>query len=150
MDLKIPKIEVLVDIMFIDREQVAEEFYLYLNHFSPLHKGEQTLEEFINSDQLFIPAKKSLNREFQILNNQSIIYIKEKNRAEESPGASIRIHLRNSQDIEIKLFELLPDFHSRPIDFFNNPRTFLPFIHDRARIYINKNHILRASENEQR
>jgi hypothetical protein len=146
MDLKIPKIEVLVDIMLIEPEQAAEEFYLYLNHFSPLHKGEQTLEEFINSDQLFIPVIKSLDREFQILNNQNIIYIKEKNMAEESPGASIHIFLRNGQDFEVKIFEPLPDFHSRPIDFFNTPRTFLPFIQEQIKIYINKHHILRARE----
>jgi hypothetical protein len=146
MDLKIPKIEVLVDIMFIDGETKAEEFFLYLNHFSPLHKGVQTLEELINSDQLFIPAKKSPGREFQIVNSQSIIYIKEKSMAEESPGASIRVVLRNGQDFEIKLFEPLPDFHSRPIDFLNTPQTFLPFIHNQIKIYINKNHLLRAGE----
>jgi hypothetical protein len=146
MDLIIPKIEILVDIMFIDRGQAAEEFFLYLNHFSPLHKGEQTLEEFLNSDQLFIPAKRSQDREFQILNTQSIIYIREKSMAEELPGASIRVFLRNGQDSEIKMFEPLPDSYSRPIDFFNTPRTFLPFIQNQIKIYINKNHIMRGGE----
>jgi hypothetical protein len=146
MDLKIPKIEVLVNIMFVDRGQTIEEFFLYLNHFSPLHKGEQTLEEFINADPLFIPAKRSQDREFQILNTRSIVYIKEKSMAAEFPGAAIRVFLGNGQDMFIKLFEPLPDFHSRPIDFLNDPRAFLPFIHEQSKMYLNKNHIVRASE----
>jgi hypothetical protein len=144
--LKIPKIETLVDIMFVDRQQAGEEFFLYLDHFSPLHKGEQTLEEFINSDLQFIPAKRAPDREFQILNTQSIIYIKEKTMAEEFPGSAVRVFLRNGQDMEVKLFEPLPDFHARPVDFFNDPRTFLPFIHQQLKIYINKNHVVRAGE----
>jgi hypothetical protein len=146
MDLKIPKIEILVEILFIDREQTVEEYFLYLDHFSPQHKGQQTLEELLNSDMVFIPAKKSFNREFQILNSQSIIYVKEKDAAEEPPGASMRVYLRNGLDAEVKLFEPLPDFHSRPIDFINTPRTFLPFILERTKIYINRNHLLRAGE----
>lgn len=146
MDFKIPKNEILVDIMFADRGQASEEFYLYLDQFSPLHKGEQTLEEFINADQFFIPAKKYPGREFQILNFQNIIFVEEKSMAEESPHTSLWATLSNGREYEIKLFEALPDFHSRTIDFFNMPRTFLPFIHGQTKIHINRNHILRARE----
>ncbi len=146
MDLKIAKNELLVEIMFVDSGQSAEDFYLYLDQFSPIHKSEQTLEEFINSDHLFIPAKKYPDREFQILNIQKIIFIREKSAAKELPHSSIFVTLGNGQDYEIKLFEALPDFHSRAIDFFNTPRIFLPFIHGLTKIHINRNHILRARE----
>ena len=132
--------------MFIDREQAAEEFFLYLDHFSPLHKGEQTLEEFINSDQLFIPAKRSPDREFQILNTQSIIYIKEKSMAEEFPGAAIRVFLRNGQDMRNQNVRTPAGLSFPAHRFFQHPRTFLPFIHEQIKIYINKNHIVRAGE----
>jgi hypothetical protein len=142
MDMVIPKTEIQVDI--VQTDQKCEEFFLYLNNFSPWRNGPETLEEFLNSQQSFIPGKRCIDRSFQIVNRQNIIYAKEKSPVAEQTTVLIQVQLRNLETLNVSLYELLPTFSARPIDFLNSPPVFLPFIHEQTRIYINKNHILRA------
>ncbi len=144
MDLVIPKTEVLVDVLQADRE--CEGFYLFLNQVSPLHNGPQTLEEFLNSQQSFIPAKRALDGGFQILNGRNIVYVKEKERVCEQALMLIRVELRNQETLLVGPYEPLPAANARPIDYLNSPPAFLAFIQGQTRIYINKNHILRAGQ----
>jgi len=144
MDLVIPKTAVLVDILQADRD--CEEFYLFLNQVSPLRNGPQTLEEFLNSQQLFIPAKRALDGRFQIVNGRNIIYIREKEPVGEQPLMLIQVELRNQETLLVGPYEPMPAANARPIDFLNSPHVFLAFIQGQTRIYINKNHILRAGE----
>lgn len=144
MDLVIPKTAVLVDILQTDRE--CEGFYLFLNQVSPLRNGPQTLEEFLNSQLLFMPAKRAIDGRFQILNGWNIIYVREKEAAGEQPLMLIQVELRNQETLVAGPYEPMPAANARPIDFLNSPNVFLAFIQGQTRIYINKNHILRAGE----
>ena len=143
-EFRIPKNEVRVEILLLDGSQV-DDYILFLNQNSPLHNGPETVEEFLNANADFIPVKNCRSNEYYLLNLQDVIYVVEKVECAESGYREICLHFRNQSQFTVRHFEQLPIFHSRPVDFFNGERFFLPFIHERRMLYVNKVNVLRIS-----
>lgn len=146
MNLKIPKIEVKVDIVMIDGMSKTEECSLFLNQHSQFHRGSETLEEFLNSEQLFIPVKRTITGKFFILNTDALIWVREKTKAEEKGEKVMFVHFSGQNSLEVRNFQILPESHSRTVDIFNTANVFLPFLHENCKVYINKTKILRIME----
>ena len=146
MNLKIPKIEVKVDIVMVDSMSKTEECSLFLNQHSQFHKGSETLEEFLNSGQSFIPVKRTITGKFFILNIDALIWAREKIKVEEKGEKTMFIHFPGQNSLEVRHFQILPESHSRTVDIFNAANVFLPFLHENCKVYINKTKILRVME----
>lgn len=146
MDLKISKIEVKVDMAMVDSMSKTEEGSLFLNQHSQHHRGSETLEEFLNSGQSFIPVKRTITGKFFILNINTLLWVREKTKVEEKGEKTMFIHFPGQNSLEVRHFQALPETHSRTVDIFNTASVFLPFLHENCKVYINKTKILRIME----
>lgn len=146
MDLRIPKREVVVEILYKTSIDHIDEYVLYLNKYSKCRKGEEDLDEFLNKNKKFIPAKKKVNNELNIISLNNIIYVKEKEKTDEEGKKKLIIHFSKELIIYVELFGILPKYHSRPIDYFNTDTNFLSFLKDGSKIFINKNNITRITD----
>ena len=146
MNLKIPKIEVRVDMVMVDSMPKTEECSLFLNQHSQFHRGSETLEEFLNSGQSFIPVKRTTTGKFFILNTDALIWVREKIKVEEKGEKKMFIHFSGQNSLEVRHFQILPEFYSRTVDIFNITNVFLPFLHENCKVYVNKTKILRIIE----
>ncbi len=147
IDYKIPKVEVKVDIVIDDKKNPNEEEYiLYLNEYSRYRKGQETLFEFLNKKQEFIPVKRCINEEFFILNSDDIIYIKEKEKSTAQVQRKIVLYLKNNFHMELDHINPLPDSQSRVLDYLNQETHFLLFYWNDLKIFINKSKILKVKE----
>ncbi|MBU4486009.1 MAG: hypothetical protein KKD38_03700 [Candidatus Delongbacteria bacterium] len=143
-ELNIPKLKKEVEIAFKDGGVIKiSKMTLFLNHFSAHHSGEETVLEILNDKSQFIPAMISNgNKEFAILNIDSIIYVSEFEQVKmDLKKEDIHIQFITGEKMEFMIHEELPGNRSRAIDFLNSGRTFLTFLKDNRKIYINKNKI---------
>jgi len=146
MDLKIPKIEIRVELLMVDSTTKTEECSIYVNQHSQFHKDHETLEEFLNSGQAFIPVKRNMTGKFFVLHIDALIWVREKTKAEEKGEKKMFIHFAGQYSLEVQQFQILPTSYSRTVDIFNTPNRFLSFIHENCKLYVNKNKILRIME----
>lgn len=143
-ELRIPKNEIRVEIRLRNGAEV-DDYFLYLNQCSPFHNGPETLDEFLNATLAFIPVRHAASSELMLFNLSSILFVHEKEPCEESGEKTICLQFCNQLELEVKHFELLPAFHSRPIDFFNLAQPFLTFLHGGRKVYVNKSNVSRVN-----
>ena len=146
MDLKIPKREITVTIAMLDQAQDPQSYHIYLSQCSRRHTGEESLEEFLNGENTFIPIKHSENNDFIIAGVQHILYVEEQEPIDIDPLSTLKLEMVGGLTMKLEHFEPQPLFHSRPVDFFNTTQTFLTFCRNKRKIHINKAHILRVLE----
>jgi hypothetical protein len=146
--LKIPKKEVVVELLSDASESDFKRYSLYINMQSPLHSGEETIDEYLNSEVLFLPANENDTNKFVILNKHHILIIKTDSPTEITTNKTLTIALQNNSNYIVAINTPLPAFHSRPVDFMNSAQTFLQFSENGRVIFFNKNKILFLTENE--
>ncbi len=143
-ELRIPKNEVRVEIQLLGGGD-AEDYFVYLNQCSPFHSGPESLDEYLAAADSFIPVRCAADQRPLLLNLAEVLFVREKEPCEEAGERAIRLHFRGGLDLEVKHFELLPAFHARPIDFFNSPHAFLPFLQGGRKLYIRKANVASIS-----
>ena len=86
LDYKIPKFQIMVDIL-VHHGTVpqTEEYLLFLNEFSRYRKGKETIFEFLNKKKNFIPMTRCSSEEFIAMNSDDIIYVRKKETFESQP-----------------------------------------------------------------
>lgn len=143
MDANIQKIKKVVELGFIrDKEIVIEQFYIFLNRFSAIHKGEESVQEFLEDEKNFIPAINIESNEFALINKSDIISLIIPDDIEDADEGPIKIHFSDGLYLKVALPELiLPTFRSRPVDYFNSCRSFIELSYYEKQIFININKI---------
>jgi hypothetical protein len=147
LDYKIPKVEVSAYIA-LDNGLTFEqdEYVIFLDQFSRYRKAEQSIYEFLNSKNGFIPLKNCVTGEFLIVNINDVVYVKEKEKFIAQYERKIKLQLENNFLLEVDHINPLPDSHSRVLDYLNQETDFLLFYYDERKIFINKKKILRVKD----
>jgi len=147
LDYKIPKVEVRAYIA-LDNGLTFEqdEYVIFLDQFSRYRKSEQSIYEFLNSKNGFIPLKNCDAGEFLIVNINDVVYVKEKEKFIGQYERKIKLQMENNFLLEVDHINPLPDSHSRVLDYLNQETDFLLFYHDDRKIFINKKKILRVKD----
>jgi hypothetical protein len=148
-DYKVSKKEKRVDILFHINQPKMEECILFLNQYSRFGRGEETLSEFLNTSGKFIPVEICKSGKRTIVNIHDVIYILEKERARFFAQKKMLLLLKDKTEIEVGHFENLPDFNCRILDFLNKDEPFASFLFKGAKIYINKEKIIRSMEDDE-
>ena len=127
MEVNIQKIEKIVEIATIrNKEVVIEKYKIFLNRYSAIHKGEQSVLEFLETESNFFPALNLENDEFSLINKESIVGMVVGDDVEEPIEGGFKIHFSDGLYLTVMLPEVvLPAFRSRPIDYFNSTTTFI-------------------------
>jgi len=148
MNLKIPKESKNVQLRFEKQNKISTyDIVIYLNIASPTHKGIQTIDELLNSSDIFLPIViKQENDSFSLFNKNMINYILENKEEPQHSEKEFQIIFITGDSLMVNSCEVLPEFHSRPIDYLNNDKQFLTFQHKNKIIHINKNRIKRITQ----
>ena len=131
-------------------DHMPGEYILFLESLSKNRKTPQTMFQFLNTNNSFIPIKNASTREVSLLNVNEIIYLKEPKESPEfqvkSVKKRVKFILTNDIELEVDHFIHLPKARSRMLDYLNNPDRFIVFYHNHHKTYINKNKILKVKE----
>jgi len=143
---KVEKIKTTVDILMDDGNNELFGYNIYLNKYSRYKKGKESISELIESKKFVIPVIKEEGKDFLILNKNEIVYIKEREVSLIQNQKNIKLFLKNNIVLEVELLKIHKDARARVLDYFNTNNTFLEFIYNDAKIYVNKNKVIKVSE----
>ncbi len=143
---KVEKIKTIVEILLDDGTNKVHEYGIYLNRFSRLKKGIESISELIESNKFVIPVVMESNNDFLILNKNEIIYIREKEVSLIQNEKNIKLFIKNNIELDVELVKVHKDARSRVLDYFNTENVFLQFIHDDSKIYVNKYKVYKILE----
>jgi hypothetical protein len=142
--IKVAKQEKKVEILFQSNQFKTEECILFLNQYSRFGSEGESLEEFLNNHERFIPVKITNSNKFTVINLSNVIYIMEAERARFFAKKKIILFLDTDVRIEVGHSKDLPDHHSRILDYLNQREQFVMFLLNGKRIYINKDKIIKS------
>jgi len=143
VDLRIPKGEVIVDCRLTEPSEEICGVRLFLNLSSPHHAGPQTIGEYLAEGTRFVPVRTENERPL-LLNLQRVMWVRERARETPPPGIPLCLVFADRTEMRVELSEELPEFHARPIDFFNGPSPFLCFFQDGRRFHVHRRWIARV------
>lgn len=148
INYKIPKIELVVDLLLDQLQTHPEEYIVFLNQFSRYRKGPESIAEFLNKDKHFIPLKHVSDGRYVVANLNQLVYVREKEEIPELPEfRMVKIFLENKNvELTVQHFAPLPDSQARVLDYLNDKNKFVVFYHNRRRIHVNKDKILCVEE----
>lgn len=148
---KIPKLKKEFQIQLNDGTKTLQSFTLFLNEFSKYSKEKQTLLEFLNDSNSFIPSNQMQSDKqdvFIIINKNEICYIIDHSLLPVSndflPKQALFL-LKTGQEINASIYQKTPKEGSRVIDYLSNEEQFIELVMEgRYFIYLNKNFILKV------
>ncbi|HNX96790.1 MAG TPA: hypothetical protein PKK12_03835 [Candidatus Aminicenantes bacterium] len=143
VDLRIPKGEVVVDCRLTEPREELEGARLFLNLSSPHHSGPQTIGEYLAEGVRFVPMRTNGEHPL-LLNLRRLMWLRERTRENPPAGIPLFLVFADQTEMEVELSEVLPEFHARPIDFFNGPSPFLCFFQDGQRLHVHRRWIARV------
>ncbi len=147
IDYKVPKVNVNVDVLINEEAGTPMECLLFLNEFSRYRKGKETILEFLNKENYFIPLKVADTGKFIIVSTNELVYVKEQDESKPPPSPKrLVLHMVNNIRLEVDFFKLLPESQSRVLDYLNDKSQFIVFYHENRKIYVNKHKIRRLEE----
>lgn len=138
----------LVKILFDAGFSKAVNAVIMLNLNSRSGIGEETLKEYLDNSENFIPIQIEKPDEYRIFNINDIVYILEKDRSDILVQKKIALALSGNRKIKIGHFKNLPDPRSRFLDYLNKEERFAAFLFKGSKIHINKDKILNGVDNE--
>ncbi len=142
---KVEKVKIIVDIMIDDGKNNIREYCIYLNKFSRLKKGRESIAELIDSKKFVIPVITEDTNEFLILNKNEIIYIREKEVTLIQNEKNIKLFIKD-MELDVELIKTHKNARARVLDYFNTDTQFLQFVYNDSKIYVNKNKVYKISE----
>lgn len=149
IDYKIPKIKVKADVVINQEGETPKKCILFLNEFSRYRKGKETILEFLNKEKenCFIPMQIADTGQFIIVCVNELVYVKEQEESQPPPAPKrLVIHMVNNIDLDVDFFRLLPESHSRVLDYLNDKTQFIVFYQGNRKIYVNKYKIRKVEE----
>lgn len=142
-ELKVPKVEHDVELLLEGQEGYVT-YLLFLNRFSRFQRGPETLEEYLNSESAFCPAKRKKDGEVHILSVDHLLVVRDTQSAATAGGRRVTVELTGGGRLELAMIEDLPEHHSRPLDLFNLERRFLGFVSDDRPVFVNRSRVVRV------
>lgn len=141
---KVPKIEKDIVVQLDGQTGSPEKYTAYLNCISRYGNCEETIEEFLKEAVDFFGVKSVESGKFSIINHGRIVYVLETEEFEHDVKDKLKVVLSGGEDIEVHDYMERPDQYSRILDYLNSGDKFLSFLHEKKRIYINREKILRV------
>ena len=142
-DLKVPKIEHNVELL-LEGEKDYVTYLLFLNQFSRFQHGPETLEEYLNGESAFCPAKRKADGEVHILSVDHVLVVRDPQAAETAGGRRVTVELTGGERLQLAMIEELPEHHSRPLDLFNLDRRFLGFVSGDRIVFVNRSRVVKV------
>ena len=124
------------------------ESSILLNLVSRTGSGAETIKEFLEYSEKFIPVRMGSMKPFTILNSGSIIYVLEKEKLNISSTVSYELHLRGNIRLRVENFVNLPKMGGRFQDVLLQDEQYASFLYKGSRIYVNKKMIYRGFDHE--
>lgn len=148
MDYTIPKNSTEVYICFDKNgEKCTYNVIIYLDQNSPHHSGTQTIDELLNDDNHFIPMIiKEEGGALSLFNIEMLNYVGCKEIEKQHSEQKFKVFFNSGESLLVNSCEILPEFHSRPIDYLNSHHRFLTFQYENRKIYINRKRIKRVTQ----
>jgi hypothetical protein len=144
-ELRIPKREVAAVVSFLYAPGQPQACVFFLNYYSPQRHGEESLGEYLDSMDSFLPLRDKASGEFFIVHVNQIVMVREERVLEMNGGQPLRLILHNGGELALRTCEPRHAWRARPIDLLNEPGRFAIFIGaDHARVHVNKRFIVRV------
>jgi hypothetical protein len=146
-ELRVPKREVAAEVTFLYAAERSQACAFFLSFYSPRCSGEESLFEYLNSMDSFLPLRDKASNEFFIVHVNQILYVREAPLPGMENGKPLRLHLQNGAALRLSTIRPRHAWRSRPIDLLNDAERFVSFLQeDHARVHVNKRHIVRVEE----
>jgi len=144
-DLRIPKREVPAEVTFLYARAAAKSCTFFLSYYSPQHHGEESLAEYLDSRNSFLPLKDKASNKFFIVHIDQVVMVREGTPAAAQGGRPLRLILDNNAALELRACEPRFAWRARPIDLLNEPERFAVFSDENGlRVHVNKRFIARV------
>jgi len=144
-ELRVPKREVVAEVMFLYSPGHSQACVFYLSYYSPQRRGEESLAEYLDSMDAFLPLRAKASGEFFIVHVNQIVMVREAPATATSGGRPLVLVLENGVQLELQTINPRQAWRARPIDLLNEPGRFAAFIDgDRGRVHVNKRFIRRV------
>ena len=147
-NFQISKREKSVKILFDRSFSKVVEGNIFLNLNSRSGIGEETLIEYLDNSEDFIPIKLEKSNEYRIFNMNDIVYILEKNILNIKEQRQIDLVLSGNIKINVGHFKNLPSPRSRLLDYLNGENRYISFLFKGSEIHINREKILNGADDE--
>ncbi|MCK4888354.1 MAG: hypothetical protein KAS97_00400 [Candidatus Aminicenantes bacterium] len=125
-----------------------EECTLCLNLASRSGTGVETIKEYLENMDRFIPVKIGSSKKYSILSRESIIYVLEKEKADLYSFFQYDLLLTGNINIRVGQFMNMPQPDGRLLDFLLKEENFVPFLFRGSKIHVNRNKIIKGYDNE--
>jgi hypothetical protein len=144
-ELRIPKREVTADVTFLYAPGQPQACIFFLNYYSPQRHGEESLGEYLDSMDSFLPLRDKADGEFFIVHVDQIMVVREAPVLAINGGQPLRLILQNGGELALRTCEPRHAWRARPIDLLNEPGRFAVFSgDDRTCVHVNKRFIARV------
>lgn len=144
-ELRIPKREVAAEVTFHFDPGRARPCLFFLNYYSPQRRGEESLAEYLDSMDSFLPLRDKDSGEFFIVHVDQVMMVREATAVEMHPGLQLRLVLENGAGLSLRTCEPRLTWRARPIDLLNEPGRFAAFLDSGSvRVHVNKRFIVRV------
>ena len=144
-ELRVPKREVAADVTFLYTPGHSQACVFFLNYYSPQRRGEESLAEYLDSMDSFLPLRDKASNEFFIVHVNQIVMVREAPAMAANGGRPLSLVLENGVQLALHTVDPRHAWRARPIDLLNEPGRFAPFLAaDHARIHVNKRFIVRV------
>lgn len=143
--LRVPKREVEAEVTFLFDGRRARTCVFFLSYYSPQHHGEESLGEYLDSQNAFLPLRDKASNEFFIVHVNQVMLVREPEPAGEGSGRLLRLVLENGSEQVLRAAEPHHAWRARPIDLLNEPGRFAQFRDENnLRVHVNKRFIVRV------
>jgi len=144
-ELRIPKREVAAEVTFFYAPDRQRHCIFFLSFYSPQHRGEESLAEYLNAKDSFLPLRDKENGEFFIVHVDQIVCVREAVTVAAAEEKPLRLVLQTGAGLPLRVSEPHYAPRSRPIDMLNEPARFMAFVDDGdRRLFVNKRYIMRV------
>lgn len=146
-NLKIPKNKKHVKLSLDDGTIIEEKtFFIFLNKFSAYKTGEETLDEFLNSDKLFLPFEDKKTSKVLLINKENILYLSFEFLEKYESSVKILADFGKGREKKFDFVNENQFYRSRLADALNDKELFIPFYFEKEKFYVNRKHIKMVKE----
>jgi len=137
-----------VVVFFRHRSAVEEAGELSLSLTSRSGTGEETVAEYLEHSERFIPLRFRPFQPAVLVNTDDIVYVRSRRDDQPKGGKMMKVRFSNGVEIFVEHQTTLPDAKARILDYLNGPQRFLRFLTEGVEIFINKDHVMEVTEHE--
>ena len=148
LNYKVVKREKSIQILMDTPQARQEEFKIFLNSFSRSGIGEESLREFLDNNNGFIPLKEVKTGTLSLINLKQVIYLLDMEPLSAVTRKKVHLTMTGGIEMDVTHFKNLPDNQSRILDYLNAADPFVSFLKDGSLVFINKSKIMRSEEYE--